>query len=68
MPAFERMAKENVPVRIISTSYMGASDPSALEWLSKQENINVQVSYDTGGIRLHAKAYHFVRNSGYSTA
>ena len=68
MPAFERMAKENVPVRIISTSYMGASDPSALEWLSKQENINVRVSYDTGGTRLHAKAYHFVRNSGYSTA
>jgi len=68
MPAFERMAKENVPVRIISTSYMGASDPSALEWLSKQGNINVRVSYDTGGTRLHAKAYHFVRNSGYSTA
>lgn len=68
MPAFDRLAQENIPVRIISTSYMGVSDPAALEWLSKQKNISVRVSYDTGGTRLHAKAYHFVRNSGYSTA
>ncbi|MDD2599094.1 MAG: DUF3427 domain-containing protein [Kiritimatiellae bacterium] len=68
MPAFERLEKDKIPVRIISTSYMGASDPAALEWLSKQSNISVKVSYDTGGTRLHAKAYHFVRNSGYSTA
>ena len=68
IPAFERLAKENIPVRIISTSYMGASDPAALEWLSNQHNIEIRVSYDTGGTRLHAKAYHFIRNSGYSTA
>lgn len=68
IPAFERLAEENIPVRIISTSYMGASDPSALEWLSGQDNISIKVSYDTGGTRLHAKAYHFVRKSGFSTA
>ncbi|MBN2808622.1 MAG: DUF3427 domain-containing protein [Deltaproteobacteria bacterium] len=68
MPAFERLAQDDIPVRIISTSYMGASDPAALEWLAKQDNIRVRVSYDTGGTRLHAKAYHFVRKSGFSTA
>jgi superfamily II DNA or RNA helicase len=68
MPAFEELRERNVPVRIISTSYMGASDPHALEWLAKQPNIKVRVSYDTGGTRLHAKAYHFVRKTGYSTA
>ncbi|SFU77453.1 DUF3427 domain-containing protein [Halomonas korlensis] len=68
MPAFERLAERNIPVRLISTSYMGASDPTALEWLSQQPNVTVRVSYDTGGTRLHAKAYHFKRNSGYSTA
>lgn len=68
MPAFEELTERNVPVRIISTSYMGASDPHALEWLARQPNIKVRVSYDTGGTRLHAKAYHCIRKSGYSTA
>ena len=68
MPAFERLAEQGVAVRLISTSYMGASDPTALEWLTEQPNVTVRVSYDTGGTRLHAKAYHFRRASGYSTA
>lgn len=68
IPAFEQLCDRQVPVRILSTSYMGASDPSALEWLARQSNIEVRVSYDTGGTRLHAKAYHFWRNSGFSTA
>ncbi len=68
MPAFERLSDANVPVRILSTSYMGASDPAAMEWLAKQRNISVRVSYDTGRTRLHAKAYQFLRKSGFSTA
>ena len=67
IPAFEDLAERNVPVRVLSTSYMGASDPPALEWLAKQSNIDVRLSYDTAGTRLHAKAYHFWRNSGFST-
>ena len=47
---------------------MGASDPAALEWLANQRNVQIRVSYDTESTRLHAKAYHFIRNSGYSTA
>ncbi|TLF53108.1 DUF3427 domain-containing protein [Halomonas urmiana] len=68
MPALECLAGRGVPVRLISTSYMGASDPTALEWLTRQPNVTVRVSYDTGGTRLHAKAYLFRRDSGYSTA
>ncbi|WPJ98091.1 DUF3427 domain-containing protein [Coraliomargarita algicola] len=68
IPSFERLAQRKIPIRILSTSYMGASDPVALEWLSKLPNVDVRLSYDTGGTRLHAKAYHFIRNSGYSTA
>lgn len=68
IPAFEQLTDRNVPVRILSTSYMGASDPPALEWLAQQSNIQVRLSYDTAATRLHAKAYQFWRNSGYSTA
>ncbi len=68
LPAFEFLADRGVEVRIITTSYMGASDPHAVEWLAAQPCFSVRVSYDTERTRLHAKAYHFIRKSGYSTA
>jgi len=67
-PAFENLVERGVPVRIITTSYMGASDPEAVEWLAAQPGFSVRVSYDTERTRLHAKAYHFIRASGFSTA
>ncbi len=68
MPAFEEIAGRHGEVRIITTSYMGASDAEAVEWLAALPNVTIRVSYDTERTRLHAKAYHFRRNSGFSTA
>lgn len=56
-----------VPIRIITTAYMGTTEPRALDELMRL-GADVRVSYDARGTRLHAKAWLFHRDSGFTTA
>lgn len=58
-------------LRIITTTYMGATDPKAIRRLyelSRFGNVSIRASFNCRQERLHAKAYIFNRHNGFNTA
>lgn len=64
-----RAAREReVPIRVLTTTYIGATERRALDRLVEDFGAEVKVNYETRSTRLHAKAWLFRRSSGYDTA
>lgn len=60
--------REGTRLRIITTTYCGATETKAVQQLAELPHTEIHISYQTDIERLHAKAYIFVRNSGMHTA
>ncbi len=58
---------EGRALRVLTTTYTGSTEQSALDELAKL-GAEIRISYDLTATRLHAKAWLFQRLSGYSTA
>lgn len=64
----EAMRRRGVPLRVLTTTYMGATDRRALDILVRDFGAEVRVKYEISSTRLHAKAWLFHRLSGFNTA
>jgi len=65
--ALRRHCEAGKPLRLLTTTYTNSTEQRALEELERL-GAQIKVSYDTSSTRLHAKAWIFHRESGYSTA
>ena len=63
-----RLRRRGAPLRVITTTYMGATERAALDRLVTELGAEVRIQYDTARTRLHAKAWMFRRETRYDTA
>ena len=66
--SLKKFTQSGKRLRIITTTYTGATDYDAIARLATLPNTEMKISYDGTQDRLHAKSYIFLRNSGFHTA
>jgi superfamily II DNA or RNA helicase/HKD family nuclease len=67
-PALQQLKERGVKLRVITTTYMGATERRAIDELVNRYGAEVKINYEARATRLHAKAWLFRRNSGFDTA
>lgn len=66
--ALEDACDRGIPIRVITSTYMGATERRAIDELVLKYGAEVRINYETHATRLHAKAWLFRRNTGFDTA
>lgn len=64
--AIDRHCTAGRPLRVITTTYVGATERRAVDELVRR-GAEVKISYETRTTRLHAKAWLFRRDTGWDT-
>ncbi|MCL8250604.1 DUF3427 domain-containing protein [Aeromicrobium fastidiosum] len=67
-PELKTLRARGRAFRIVTTTYMGATEREALDRLVREFGADVSIQYDALRTRLHAKAWLFHRNTGFDTA
>jgi superfamily II DNA or RNA helicase/HKD family nuclease len=65
--SFHELAERNVPIQVLTTTYIGATDFRAIQELASLPNVDLRISLDGRRRRLHAKAWLFQRDNGFSS-
>jgi len=66
--AVDAWGKPRTRLRILTTTYIGATEMEALDYLAQLPGCEVKVSLDGRRTRLHAKAWIFNRRTGFGSA
>ena len=64
----QRAREAGIPIRVITTTYIGGTEREALDRLVRDFGAEVRIQYDAARTRLHAKAWLFRRKTGFDTA